>query len=114
MKDPAKVKMGRSNKRRGYYYEQRLVKLATAAGIAAVRMPLSGSVKGFEGDVRLNGGRVEVKSRKGGFSMDDILDPERGNDYLVTFTSFSGGRKREPILRMRLCDFFTLYKRARP
>jgi hypothetical protein len=66
------AKRGRANKRRGYYYEKRLEKLARSAGLTALRNPGSGAYPGFKGDVVLEGQLVEIKSRKSGFAFDEL------------------------------------------
>jgi Holliday junction resolvase len=103
------AKRGRANKRRGYYYEKRLEKLARSAGLTALRNPGSGAYPGFKGDVVLEGQLVEIKSRKSGFAFDEHLEPDRGNRYLVTFDS--GRRGAAPIVRMRWDDFVELLRR---
>lgn len=77
---------GRSSRRKGDRHERVLVKILQAAGFAAERVPLSGSMRGrFGGDlsVPLNGvdRRVEVKVRADGFR--ELYKWLRGNDLLV-------------------------------
>lgn len=103
-------KRGKASKRRGYYYEAKLVKLLRDAGFDAVRNPGSGAYPGFRGDVVLEGKLVEVKSRKSGFAFDEYLEPERGNWCLVTFDSGTVGS--EPLVRLRLGTFTELLRRA--
>jgi hypothetical protein len=50
--------------------EKQTEKDLLAMGWTAKRMPLSGGAAGFEGDVLVDGfGRIECKSRKGGFKF---------------------------------------------
>ena len=53
---------GRSSKTKGAGGEREVAKILAAAGlIEAARMPLSGAIPDFPGDVRLDGYSVEVK-----------------------------------------------------
>lgn len=54
--------MSRASKDKGYRGERELAKLLASCGLTeATRMPLSGSLPDFPGDVRLDGFCVEVK-----------------------------------------------------
>ena len=58
---------GRASKRKGYAGERELVLKHQAAGIPCKRMPLSGAMEGFKGDLKVVDRLIaEVKWRKGG------------------------------------------------
>jgi Holliday junction resolvase len=89
---------GKAPRQKGDRAERDLVKRLQAAGLPARRVPLSGSVKGYPGDVSATvGGRevtLEVKSRKNFATLHAWLD-ER--DALVLKADRS-----EPLLVVRL------------
>lgn len=59
--------MGALSQRKGRRVEQQLVRALRAAGLDARRVPLSGAVRGFEGDVLIGDQRCEIKARRSGF-----------------------------------------------
>lgn len=64
--------MSSKNKRKGTYSENKIVKLLNESGIPSERMPLSGAMKRFPGDIAIGGDVLdfnyigEVKFRKNG------------------------------------------------
>jgi hypothetical protein len=92
-------KGGRRPRRKGNERERNLVRILQAAGFAATRVPLSGSVGGrFRGDVSTPLlGRdltVEVKARKRFAQLYDWID---GADVLVL-----QGDREQPLVVVRL------------
>lgn len=78
---------GRSAKRKGSRVEREIVKLHLDAGIPAMRVPLSGAMPGFKGDVLIGDGRkrlrAEVKARKGGAGFVTLEKWKGSNDVLI-------------------------------
>ena len=76
---------GRASRQKGDRLERLIVGIFDAAGLDAKRIPLSGSVEGFEGDIRLTiGDRVltgECKSRAKAFPK--FYRWLEGNDFLA-------------------------------
>ena len=105
MKDPKKVKQGRSNKRKGYYWEAKAVKLALDAGLDAKRQYGSGRVPGLPDDLVIQNEQYEVKSRKSGFAFDEILD-DPTIAGLITFSTAKRGLA--PLIRLRYTDYLFL------
>jgi len=95
MTSPAKVK--------GSGFEREVVDILREAGFNAYRIPLSGAVQGFEGDIALKlygkPYRIECKRRKAGFKT--LYGWLGDNDFLA----FRDDRC-EPLILMRL-DAFT-------
>ena len=60
--------------------------LAFAKAIGGIKMPLSGAIKGFEGDVQALNLRWQVKTRKGGFKL--LYDYMKGHDALAVKQDF--------------------------
>ena len=77
--------MGKASRDKGYRGEAAVVRKALEHGVAANRVPLSGAVQGYPGDVILHSNGVEwtfeVKVRKSGFKQ--IYGWLDGNDGLV-------------------------------
>lgn len=94
---------GRSPKQKGTRLERLVVAQFKGAGIEAKRMPLSGSVPGFEGDIiaTLNGKdwRLECKSR----ARSPLYAWLEGRDAVVLKAD-----RREPLITMRLADLLEL------
>jgi len=60
--------MGKKSRNKGYRAEHNLVCLLREHGFEALRVPLSGGAKGFEGDVLIEKRfKAEVKARHDGF-----------------------------------------------
>jgi len=68
--------MGKSQREKGARVE-----LAFAKAIGGKKVPLSGAVEGYEGDVVALGLTWQVKARKGGFKL--IYDSLKGHDALA-------------------------------
>lgn len=103
-----KRKQGRSNKRKGYYYEAKALKMAEAHGLEGKRQWGSGRVPQLPHDLVVEGEYYEVKSRKGGFGFDDILnDPTIAG--LITINT--GQRGQAPLVRLKW-DHYLLLKAA--
>ena len=89
---------GKAPKQKGNRLEREAVKLLIAAGIQAKRVPLSGSVKGFESDVIITVSgrdfRFECKSRK---EFKTLYGWLQGNAGLIL-----KGDYKEPLLVLPL------------
>lgn len=72
--------MGKSERRKGYRGEYKLVKLLKEHGIDAKRIPLSGATEFQKGDVIVENYIGEVKWRKDGFK--EIYKWLGDNDFL--------------------------------
>jgi hypothetical protein len=68
-----------------------------------VRVPLSGAVEGFEGDLLLEGKKIEVKARHDGFK--ELYKWIEGKDLLALKAD-----RRDFLMVMRLDDFVKLMK----
>ncbi len=92
---------GKSPRQKGDRLEREVVKLLQAAGVPARRVPLSGSMAGYPGDVVANmAGRelcLECKSRKDFKTLHAWLEHR---DALVL-----KGDRREHLVVLRLADF---------
>jgi Holliday junction resolvase len=92
---------GRPPRQKGNRLERELVKLLEAAGIPAKRVPLSGSAKGYPGDVCATlAGRelcLECKSRKDFKTLYKWLEHR---DALILKAD-----RKEPLMVLRLTDF---------
>ncbi len=99
---------GAGAKRKGSTGERELVNVLKEAGIEAQRVPLSGSVDGYAGDVYLPGlnKRVEVKRRKNGLkTVYDWLAHNPDVSYLAFRID------RQPwIIAMPLDEFISLLR----
>ena len=97
---------GAAPKRKGSAGERELVNIFKEAGIEAQRVPLSGLVDGYAGDVYLPGlnKRVEVKRRKNGLkTVYDWLSQNPDVSYLAFRID------RQPwIVAMSLDEFLNL------
>lgn len=92
---------GRASRDKGSRLERAIVNDLRAAGLDARRVPLSGSMRGFKGDVQIHlAGRtltLEAKSRASGFSF--IYKAIENADLLAVKVDHA-----EPLLIMRLKD----------
>jgi Holliday junction resolvase len=97
MTSPAKVK--------GSGFEREVVDILRKAGLDAHRIPLSGAIQGYEGDVVVKLAwtphKIECKRRKAGFKT---LYGWLGSN---TFLAFRDDRC-EPLIAMRLTDFVNI------
>ena len=100
-----KQRQGRSNKRKGYYYESKAVAMALAVGLDAKRVYASGRIPGLPDDLVIEHEQYEVKSRKAGFAFDEILD-DPTIAGLVTFSTAKRGLA--PRIRLRYQDYLLL------
>jgi Holliday junction resolvase len=86
---------GKAPREKGKRLERLCVALLTAAGLDAKRVPLSGSARGFKGDVIVTAAgyelRFECKSRRKGFAF--IYDAIGENDAAIIKTD-----REEPIV----------------
>lgn len=91
---------GRASKQKGSRFE-----LAVAKALGGVRVPMSGAVAAFPGDVVAEIGgrkrRLECKKRAAGFKQ--IYGWLRDNYALVI-----GADRQEPLIVLRLADFVEL------
>lgn len=96
--------MGRSSKAKGAKYERRIVKRHLAAGIRARKVPLSGALDEFPGDLTvLDRFRGEVKARKDGRGFTSVSKWLAENDFLFLQELGPGGRgggNPEPLVVM--------------
>ena len=87
--------MANRSKDKGSRFEREAVAILTAAGLDAKRIPLSGAMRGYKGDVALVIGgqnlRLECKVRKSGFKF--IYDAMSDNDALLVKTD-----RAEPLV----------------
>lgn len=97
-----KARQGRSNKRKGYYYEKRAADMAVDSGLDAKRQWGSGRVPGLPDDLVIQNEQYEVKSRKSGFAFDEILD-DPTIAGLITFSTAKRGLA--PLVRLRYTDY---------
>jgi hypothetical protein len=77
--------MPNPSRAKGDRAERELVRLHTEAGIECLRVPLSGSMKGFKGDLRIGreGLTGEVKARRGGEGFKTLEAWLGDNDVLI-------------------------------
>lgn len=95
---------GKSPRQKGDRLEREVVKALIEAGIKAKRVPLSGSVNGYPGDVLatlpgLGETVLECKSRK----ASTLYSWLEGRDGLIV-----KGDRKEPLIVCRLEDFLKL------
>ncbi len=92
---------GRAPRRKGDRLEREVVKLLQAAGVPAKRVPLSGSMAGYPGDVVANmAGRelcLEVKARRDFKTLHAWLEHR---DALILKAD-----RKEALVVLRLADF---------
>jgi hypothetical protein len=97
---------GRAPRQKGNRTERAVVQALKDAGIAAKRVPLSGSVVGYPGDVRATvGGReltLEVKARRDFRTLHSWLE---GRDALILKAD-----RRAPLLVIRLNDALNIMR----
>ncbi len=109
MKDEAAKKRGLSNRRKGGRVELTLAKKLTAEGVPAAKVPLSGAMAGFPGDIELTIGErklvAEVKSRKGGAGF-VLLERWLGSNDLL----FLHRNHAEPLVLMNMSLMVSLLK----
>jgi hypothetical protein len=95
------------SKRKGSHFEREVVAFLQEQGIAALKIPLSGAVSGFEGDitcpVRGLDKKLECKRRARAFGT--LYGWLAGNFGLVLRDD-----KTEPLVLMRLKDWADLAK----
>lgn len=98
-----------SAKRKGYRVERQIVDLHKAAGIAAERVPLSGSAGGgFAGDIVVEDTlRGEIKARKSGDGF-KVLEKWIGNHDLL----FLRRDRQEPLVTMQWSTYVHLLREA--
>ncbi len=94
----------RLSKNKGYRVEHELTLLLKREGINAVRVPLSGAVEGFKGDLLIEGETAEVKARRDGFK--ELYKWLEGNSYL-----FLKADRKPVLVVMELDTFIKLFKR---
>ena len=102
---------GRASRQKGNRFEREGVAILTAAGLVARRIPLSGAMRGFKGDIELELAgrklRLEAKSRKHGFKF--IYEALADNDALLVKTDRS-----EPLVIMPLRGLAALLGANKP
>lgn len=71
------------SKKKGSRYERRVVKNHTAEGIVARKVPLSGAMEGYKGDIVVaDHFRCEVKARKRAHGFKKVRDWLGPHDFL--------------------------------
>lgn len=90
-------------KRKGSGFEREVVEALKAAGLAAKRVPLSGAMAEYKGDVIVGDYRMECKRRKAGFKTHYGWLGD--NDFLAFRDD-----KCETLVSMRLTTFATLMR----
>jgi hypothetical protein len=92
-------------RQKGCRFERTIVKKCEEHGLTARRVPLSGAMEGYKGDVILQGPRgdltIEAKMRAGG--QKQIREWLGVNDALVL-----GADRQQPLVVLRLTDFCDL------
>ncbi len=93
---------GKSPRQKGDRLEREVVKLLEAAGIPAKRVPLSGSARGYPGDITatlpgLGEACLECKSRKDFKTLHAWLEHR---DAVILKAD-----RKEPLMVLRLADF---------
>lgn len=88
-----------NSRRKGYRIEHLLEQKLRERGFKAYRVPLSGAVEGFQGDVVCEGLKIQVKGRNNGFNTlykflegFDILAVKKDREdflFVVPFDLFS-------------------------
>jgi hypothetical protein len=95
--------MGKSQRDKGYRGERKVIDALAKLGIPAKRVPLSGAVEGFKGDVKTATKILEVKWRGDGFkTLRKWLSDHNGVVLLSDF--------EEPLLVIRLADAKTWFE----
>jgi hypothetical protein len=101
--------VGRSQKQKGNRREREVVHLHRELGVEADRVPLSGSVAGYEGDVSIKAGdfslMAEVKARKDDKGFKTIKEWLGPFDLLVILED-----RQEPLVVMPWTTYQTLIK----
>jgi Holliday junction resolvase len=99
--------MTHASKRKGNGFEREIVNLLQAAGIQANRVPLSGAVSGYEGDLRITVGglerRAECKRRRRAFGT--LTAMLGNNDFL-----FVRDDHCEPLVALSIETFCALVR----
>lgn len=81
---PHEDTMGRSSKQKGSAYERRVVADLQNEGIVAMRIPLSGAMAGYKGDIKIDENiTAEVKARKEARGFKKVRDWLGDNDVLL-------------------------------
>ena len=98
--------MGKKSRDKGYRVENELVNKLKENGFDAHRVPLSGGVAGYPGDIRINDKYLmEVKARKSGFKT--IRDWMGDNDFIALKDD-----RKEPLVAMNWGKFVQLLLKA--
>lgn len=95
--------MGKSSKRKGAHYERHIVRLHDAEGIAARKVPLSGALADFPGDVVIaDHFQGEIKARKLANGFKVVRDWLDGNDllFLQEIAAVGHGASPPPLVVM--------------
>lgn len=98
--------MGKAQRDKGYRGEINLVNYAKEQNLEAKRIPLSGAVEGFKGDVIIGGFTGEVKVRGNGFKK--IYEWLADNDFLAVKAD-----RRPYLVVLNLDTFLKLIKEAK-
>lgn len=93
--------MGKSSKRKGSEYERRVVRDHEDEGIVARKIPLSGAMEGYKGDITVaDHFQGEVKARKGGQGFKTIKKWLGDNDmlFLQEIAKQGGPKSPKPLV----------------
>lgn len=95
---------GKKHRQKGDRLEREVVNLMRSYELEAKRVPLSGAVDGYKGDVICAGGlQIECKARARGFT--DLYNWLEGNDALVIKQD-----RKDPLLVLNLARFCRLLR----
>ena len=90
---------GARSRRKGYRAETKMRAIIAASGLACLRVPLSGAVPGWGGDLVIGTRTFEVKVRARGFRQLYRWLGDRHFGLIIT------ADRKEPLLVVRLSDF---------
>lgn len=96
--------MTSKSRNKGSRVEREIVHALNEAGIFAKRVPLSGAMEHYKGDIEIGPFKAEVKARKNGTGF-KVLEGWMGdNDFLVLKRN-----NRQPMIVMDLETFLNIY-----
>jgi len=107
----AASRRGKSNARKGRDHENNTVKELMRAGIPARRVPLSGAIDGWPGDIQFGIGEMVPGQVK--FSGDKRGQGQIRRWIIDHFALFLRAPNEETLVVLRLKDFMGMYKDSR-
>ena len=99
--------MGAKSRSKGSRREREIVQLCREAGFDAHRIPLSGAVREYPGDLMIDGMRAEVKARGNGSGF-SLLERWLGKNDLL----FLRRDRSEPMVVLSWTTWARLAKKA--